>query len=99
MYWNTVVGDSPELARGLYLFGFADLECSMTFHQAITTRYANNDPAKFSFGTPRQVSKSMTLCWKVEPTSNRVIQDILDLPRVLKKIVEVKGSGARRSTP
>ncbi len=33
----------------------------------------------------------MIRCWNVEPTSERIVQDILDWPRVLQKIVEAKG--------
>ena len=92
LYWFTVVGDSPELARGLDSFGFADLELSMAFHQALTTDWPAHDPKKFQFGTPNHVWSAMTRCWEVEPTSQRIVQDILDLPRVLKKIVDAKGT-------
>jgi len=63
----------------------------MTFQQAITTRYAPNDLKKIAFGTPQHVWHSMTRCWEVEPSSLQIVQDILDLPRVLTKIVEMKG--------
>ena len=91
-YWNTVVGDSPEMARGLDSFGFADLELSMSFHQALTIDWAANNPNKFQFGTPNHVWSAMSRCWEVEPTSQRIVQDILDLPRVLAKIIEAKGT-------
>jgi hypothetical protein len=91
-YWFTVVGDSPELARALDSFGFADLELSMAFHQALTCDWAANNPKKFQFGTPSHVWSAMSRCWEVEPTSERIVQDILDLPRVLQKIIDAKGT-------
>ena len=93
-YWFTVVGDSPELARALDSFGFADLELSMAFHQALTSGWAANNPKKFQFGTPSQVWSAMSRCWEVEPTSERIVQDIIDLPRVLQKIIDAKGTVA-----
>ena len=91
-YWFTVVGDSPELARALDSFGFADLDLSMAFHQALTSGWAANNPKKFQFGTPSQVRSAMSRCWEVEPTSERIVQDIIDLPRVLQKIIDAKGT-------
>ena len=55
---------------------------------ALTNRLANNDPRKFQLGTPAEVWRTMYRCWEMEPTSERIVQDILDLPRVLEKNVE-----------
>jgi len=90
-YWNCVVGDSPEMARGLDSYGFSDLEVSMSFHEAVTSKLKRDDPKKFQSGTPDQVWSSMRRCWCVEPTSERIVQDILDWPRVLQVIINAKG--------
>jgi hypothetical protein len=52
-YQNSVVGDSPELARALDSYGFSELEVSMKFHVAITKGLRNDDPKKFQMGTPQ----------------------------------------------
>jgi len=43
-YECKVVGDSPELCRGLNSHGFADLKCSINYHMAILSVYAPDDP-------------------------------------------------------
>ena len=85
------------MARGLDSYGFADLEVSMAFHEALTSKLKRDDPHKFQFGTPSQVWSSMRRCWDVEPTSERIVQDILDWPRVLQLIVDAKGCEVHRS--
>ena len=55
---------------------------SMSFHQALTIDWATNNPNKFQFCTPNHVWSAMSRRWEVEPTSQRIVQDILDLPRV-----------------
>jgi len=42
-------------------------------------------------GTPQQVWSMMSWCWQIEPTSERIIEDTLGLPRVLDKIIEREG--------
>jgi hypothetical protein len=42
-------------------------------------------------GTPAQVWSTMTRCWQVEPTSDRIVEDILALPGVLERIIAAKG--------
>ena len=69
----------------------ADLELSMAFHEALTNRLANNDLRKFQLGTPAEVWRTMYRCWEMEPTPERIVQDILNLPRVLEKIVDANG--------
>ena len=90
-YQDGVVGDSPEMARGLDSYGFQDLELSIQFHVALTSEYPDNDPRKFKLGTPTDVWNTMVRCWQTEPTSDRVIADIEDWPRVLQVIVDAEG--------
>ena len=90
-YHFKVVGDSPEFCRGLDSHGFADLVVSMAYHCSLSSVYPIDDPRRFSMGTPEQVWSSMTRCWQVEPTSERIVQDILALPEVLNKIIAAKG--------
>jgi len=33
----------------------------------------------------------MTRCWEMKQNSNQIVQDILELPRLLEKIVHNKG--------
>jgi len=90
-YQDGVVGDSPEMARGLDSYGFQDLELSIQFHVALTSGYADNDPRKFKLGTPNEVWNTMVRCWQIDPSPDRVIADIEDWPRVLQVIVDAKG--------
>ena len=62
----------------------------MQFHVALTSEYSNNDPRKFKLGTPTDVWDTMMRCWQTEPTSDRVIADIEDWPRVLQVIVDAQ---------
>ena len=54
--------------------------------------YALDDPRRFNFGTPSQVWETMRRCWELEPTSERIIKDIEDLPRVLDIVIEHRGA-------
>jgi hypothetical protein len=42
-------------------------------------------------GTPKEVALSLRTAWQVEPTSERIVEDVLALPRVLTKIIEANG--------
>ena len=86
-----VVGDSPERCRALDAHGFADLLRSMVYHVSQSSRYDVEDPLRFLMGRPDQVWSTMTRCWDVEPTSDRIVQYIMDIPRVLKIIVDNNG--------
>jgi hypothetical protein len=46
-------------------------------------------------GTPSQVWKTMEKCWSLEPTSQRIIEDIDAFPRVLQKIIEINGCAVK----
>ena len=90
-YYLKVVGDSPEFCRALDSHGFADLVVSLAYHCSLSSVYPVNDPRRFLMGTPEQVWSSMTRCWQVEPTSERIVEDIQALPAVLTKIIAAKG--------
>ncbi len=74
------------MARGLDSSGFADLEVSMAFHEAVTSKLDRDDPEKFA-----QVWSSMSRCWDIEPTSQRFVQDILGWLCMLKMIMDAEG--------
>ena len=42
-------------------------------------------------GTPDQVWSSITRCWSMEPTGERIVEDIVALQRVLDMIIANKG--------
>ena len=54
-------------------------------------KYNNNDVRKFKTGTPNKVWSTMVRCWETEPTSDRIVDDILAFPRVLKQVVDAQG--------
>ena len=41
-------------------------------------------------GTPTEIALTMRKCWQVAPTSERIADDILGLPRVLRKVTEAE---------
>jgi hypothetical protein len=57
---------------------------------ALTRDYPNNDPQKFRLDTPTECSKAIFRAWSVIP-SKRLLQDVMDWPRVNQLIWEAKG--------
>lgn len=91
-YEGKLVGNSPELCRGLDAHGFSDLETSIQYHVSLTRMmYDETDNRKFKTGTPAELWSTMERCWQVEPTSERIVEDILAFPRVLRLIINAKG--------
>ena len=91
-YQNGVVGwGQPRDGSRLDSYGFQDLEISIQFHVALTSGYRDDNIRKFKLNTPTEVWWTMTRCWKMEPTSQRIIADIEDWPRVLGVIIASKG--------
>jgi hypothetical protein len=90
-YYHKVVGDSPELCRALDSHGFADLKRQLNWAVALSSTYPIHDPRRFGMGTPKEVASSLRRCWEIEPTSERIIEDILAFPRVLQKIIDANG--------
>lgn len=82
-YIESVPGNSPENARALDSYGIADLEAAIPNMVALTSRLENDDPLKFSVGTPKLTASTLKRCWEVSPTSERVVQDIMDWRRVI----------------
>ena len=72
-------GISPENARGLGSFGFADLEYAMCFNCALAWHYDYGDPRRsFGQGTPKEVWCLMEKTWTVAgaPSNARIKGDI-----------------------
>ena len=90
-YYMKVVGDSPELCRALNSYGFGNLAASMLYHSSLTSVYPVGDKRRFEMGTPKELWRTMTRCWEIGPTSERIVEDIEKLPRVLELIVEAEG--------
>ena len=92
-YRGKLVGDSPELCRGLDSHGFADLDRSMTLNASLAKLMPEDHPAHktFNMGTPDAVWSCMVKTWMCSPTSSRIIEDIEHLPEVLDKIIAAEG--------
>ncbi len=90
-YKGKLTGDTPELCRALDSHGFADLTRSMRFHASLSSVYPMGDPRRFNMGTPAEVWRTMVRCWQMEPTSERIVQDIQKLPWIIDKIIEAEG--------
>ena len=87
LYNNKLVGNSPELCRGLDAHGFADLESSIAFHCATTSTYPVGDIRRFNIGNLTETDSTVLRCWEMEPTPARIKQDIEGLPHVLDLIM------------
>ena len=91
-YAGKLVGDSPELCRGLDSHGFADLLNAMDLNIALSCKmYPLGDKRRFETGTPAQMWETLRRCWQIAPTSERIIEDLSAFPRVLATIIERKG--------
>ena len=42
-------------------------------------------------GTPKQVWKTLTRCWDMALSSERIIDDVIALPHVLRNLVVTEG--------
>jgi len=91
-YRNKTVGDRPEFCRGLDAYGFSDLKAMTVYMRSLTSMYPDDDPEKFKFGTPTEAWHTIERCWEISPTSERIVQAILDFPKVLRKVIEVGGT-------
>ena len=90
-YHKGLVGDSPELCRGLDAYGFADLDADTTRNSTLSSVLPHTDERRFKLGTPAEVWWSMARTWEYSPSSERIVEDISALPRVLDVIIEHKG--------
>jgi hypothetical protein len=90
-YKDSVVGDSPEICRGLDSHGFADFKRSIQYHCSLSSAYDLDDPRRFKMGTPDEVWRTMRRCWTLVPTSDRIVEDINGFPRILAVIIAARG--------
>ena len=90
-YEHSLVGNHPELMKGLDCHGFADFIQSTHHHVALTSVYKLGDPDRMFDGTPKQLEATMTKCWEMEPTSERIVEDISSLEDTLQKIIAANG--------
>ena len=95
-YHRKLVGDSPEICRGLDAHCFADLERIVAFNCAVSSSYEVGDPRRFNMGTPTEVAKTLFACWKLVP-EKRLIEDICAFEGVLDKIIEANAASALMS--
>ena len=82
--------NTPEMARALDSFCFADLERLMALHVAVTNDLPREDPVKFSLSSPHAVASAMERCWSIIP-DKRMADDISGLEHVLQKGIEHQG--------
>jgi len=90
-YEDKQVGDTPELMP-LDSNLFSDLSYGCKQHRAMTWRLSNDDPRKFKYGTPKEVSDTMRRTWTVCPTPERIVQDIQRFPAALDAIIAANGA-------
>jgi hypothetical protein len=90
-YEFSLCGNSPELMKGLDWHGFADFIQSTHHHVSLTSIYEMDDPDRMFDGTPKQLEATMKKCWTMEPTSERITEDILGLKDTLLKIIAADG--------
>jgi len=90
-YEDKQVGNTPELMC-LDSNLFSDLSYGCKQHRAMTWRLSNDDPRKFKYGTPKEVSDTMCRTWTVCPTSERIVQDIQRFPAALDAIIAANGA-------
>jgi hypothetical protein len=79
------------MCRALDAHGFADHKLSMLYHISLSSRYAFTDPRRFGMGTRKAVWSTMVRCWQMEPTSDRIMEDITAFARTLDVLIEAQG--------
>jgi len=84
-----------KILRDIIQCASADLKNSMNYNVTLSTGYAVGDPRRMLLGTPAQVWDTMVKCWSLEPTSDRIIEDIDAFPRVLEKIIANSGCAVK----
>ena len=63
----------------------------MDYHKALTWDLPIRDPKRFGNSTSAEGWSTMQRIWSIEPRSERIVQDISDLERIVDKIIEVNG--------
>jgi hypothetical protein len=94
-YHDSIPGDSPEwmpLDETLY----QDIHSSARYHVTITSHLPKDDPRKFSFATPKEISRAYLRLVDPNnggaPSSQRIIQDCEKWVRSLDKIRKAGGN-------
>ncbi len=90
-YEGKLVGDSPEICRGLDAYGFSHLKRCMDFNLALSSQYQVGDVRRMSMATPGDVMQMIKKCGPLEPTSEQIVTDILAFPDVLQIIIDANG--------
>ena len=94
-YAGKLVGNSPELMPHDSNL-FANLECAIKQHCALTHDLANDDPRKFKLGTPKDVWSAMYRSWQMRDDimirPERIAQDIARWEKALVLIVGACGA-------
>ena len=69
---------------------------SFSIHVALTSILPSTDPCKFSKGTPKSITASISRIWDpitgVSPPSNRIIQDITRMTENIILVIEAGGA-------
>jgi hypothetical protein len=93
-YHESIPGDSPELMTLDETLNM-EIHASARYHIAITSHLPNDDPRKYSFSTPKEISRAyLRLVHPATggaPSSTRIVQDCEKLIRSLGKIREAGG--------
>jgi hypothetical protein len=94
MYNNSIPGDSPELMPLDETLNM-DIHSSAKYHDALTDHLPNDDPMRFSFAAPKEIS--CAYLWLVDletggtPSYKRIIQDCEKWIRSLETIRQAGG--------
>jgi hypothetical protein len=93
-YHESIPGDSPELMPLDETLNM-DIHASACYHVAITSHLPNNDPRKYSFSPPKEISCAylhlVDPATGSAPPSTRIVQDCEKWIRSLGKIREAGG--------
>jgi hypothetical protein len=94
-YNESIPGDSPELMP-LYETMNIDIHASARYHVAITAHLPNDDPIKYSFSTPNEISRAY-LCLVHPatggvPSCNRIVQDC---GKWIRSLMKIRQAGVR----
>lgn len=85
-------GDSPE-TMPLDNHLFADVNEGVSRNVAFTFDLDDDDPHKYSLATPRKAYQSIQRTIKAGcPCESRILEDILRIPRTLKRIIDAQGA-------
>jgi len=63
----------------------------MAYYLSLSSVYTVGDPRRMNCSTPQEMWKIMFKCWELEPTSERIVEDISNWPEVLRKIIANHG--------